>query len=96
MKTKLQSALSGKHNNHILPFFWQHGEDDETLLTELHKIYDSGIRAVCVEARPAPDFGKDPWFEDMELILAECKKLGMEFWLLDDDHFPTGKANGLL
>ena len=96
MKTKLQNALSGKHDNHILPFFWQHGEDDETLLTELHKIYDSGIRAVCVEARPAPDFGKDPWFEDMELILSECKKLGMEFWLLDDDHFPTGKANGLL
>ena len=52
MKTKLQKALAGQHDNHILPFFWQHGEDDETLLTELHKIYESGIRAVCVEARP--------------------------------------------
>ncbi len=96
MKTKLQKALAGQHDNHILPFFWQHGEDDRTLLTELHKIYESGIRAVCVEARPDPDFGKDPWYEDMELILSECEKLGMEFWLLDDDHFPTGKANGLL
>ena len=96
MKTKLQNALSGKSANHILPFFWQHGEDDETLLNELHKIYDCGIRAVCVEARPAPHFGQDPWFEDMELILAECQRLGMEVWLLDDDHFPTGKANGLL
>jgi len=96
MKTKLQKALAGQHDNHILPFFWQHGEDDRTLLTELHKIYESGIRAVCVEARPDPDFGKDPWYEDMELILSECRKLGMEFWLLDDDHFPTGKANGLL
>ena len=96
MKTKLHNVLAGQHGNHIFPFFWQHGEDDTTLLSELHKIYESGIRSVCVEARPAPDFGKEPWFEDMELILAECEKLGMEFWLLDDDHFPTGKANGLL
>ncbi len=96
MKTKLQNALQHTSANHILPFFWQHGEDDETLLRELHSIYDSGIRAVCVEARPAPDFGKDPWYEDMALILAECKKLGMEFWLLDDEHFPTGVAGGML
>ncbi len=96
MKTKLQNALHNTSANHILPFFWQHGEDDTTLLAELRSIYDSGIRAVCVEARPAPDFGKDPWFEDMALILTECKRLGMEFWLLDDEHFPTGVANGLL
>lgn len=96
MKTKLQNALSGNYANHIFPFFWQHGEDDETLLTELHKIYESGIRSVCVEGRPYEDFGKEPWFEDVALILAECKKLGMEFWLLDDKRFPTGQAGGLL
>lgn len=96
MKTKLQQSLSGNHANHIFPFFWQHGEDDETLLTELHKIYESGIRSVCVEGRPYEDFGKEPWFEDVALILAECKKLGMEFWLLDDKRFPTGQAGGLL
>jgi len=96
MKTKLKNALDGRSNNHILPFFWQHGEDDRTLLNELHRIYDCGIRAVCVEARPYPEFGQEPWFEDLELIISECKKLDMEFWLLDDAQFPTGRANGLL
>ena len=96
MKQKLENLLNGRAENHILPFFWQHGEDDETLLRELHKIYESGIRSVCIESRPDEDFGKEPWFDDMKLIIAECRRLGMEFWLLDDKHFPTGFAAGLL
>lgn len=96
MKEKLDGLLRGVHENHILPFFWQHGEDDETLLRELHKIYESGIRAVCVESRPAEEFAQEGWFEDMRLLLAECRKLGMELWLLDDKHFPTGIAAGEL
>ena len=48
LKNKLARILRGDVDNHILPFFWQHGEDDDTLIRELHNIYDSGIRAVCV------------------------------------------------
>ena len=96
MKQKLKEALANVNGKHIFPFFWQHGEDDETLLRELHSIYDCGIRSVCVESRPHEGFGTESWYEDMALILAECEKLGMEFWLLDDKHFPTGRANGLM
>lgn len=96
MKQKLKAALANENGKHIFPFFWQHGEDDETLLRELRSIYDCGIRSVCVESRPHEGFGGEEWFEDMALILAECEKLGMEFWLLDDKHFPTGRANGLM
>ena len=96
MKQKLKAALRNENGKHIFPFFWQHGEDDETLLRELHSIYDCGIRSLCVESRPHEGFGGEEWFEDMALILAECEKLGMEFWLLDDKHFPTGRANGLM
>ena len=96
MKEKLKAALANENGKHIFPFFWQHGEDDETLLRELHSIYDCGIRSVCVESRPHEGFGGESWYEDMALILAECEKLGMEFWLLDDQHFPTGYANGLI
>ena len=96
MKQKLKSALANENGKHIFPFFWQHGEDDETLLRELHSIYDCGIRSVCVESRPHEGFGTESWYEDMALILAECERLGMEFWLLDDKHFPTGRANHLM
>ena len=40
----------------IVPFFWQHGEDHAVLSKYMDKISESGMRGVCVEARPHPDF----------------------------------------
>ncbi|MCI9449301.1 MAG: glycosyl transferase family 2 [Clostridiales bacterium] len=96
MKDKLKRVLNGDSENHILPFFWQHGEDDDTLIKELHRIHDSGISAVCVESRPHEGFARDAWWEDMALILEESERLGMEVWILDDKYFPTGFCNGIL
>ena len=92
----LKEILAGKHENHILPFFWQHGEDEETLRNYMHVIHDANIGAVCVESRPHPDFCGPKWWQDMDAILDEAKKLGMKVWILDDAHFPTGYANGAL
>ena len=96
MKNKLMRALEGKSENHILPFFWQHGEDDSVLIDELHRIYDSGIRAVCAESRPHEGFVTDAWWDDMELLLKECRRLDMDMWILDDKYFPTGFCNGAI
>lgn len=82
------------NKNHILPFLWMHGASDEKKLELLHAIYDSGARAVCLEARPHPDFAGELWWHDVEVILKEAKKLDMKVWILDDAHFPTGLANG--
>ena len=94
MKNKLQQVLAGKSENHILPFFWQHGEDDEILLEELHRIHASGVSSVCIESRPHEGFAREAWFEDVRLIFDECRKLGMDAWILDDKYFPTGFCNG--
>ena len=53
-------------------------------------------RAVCLEARPHPDFAGEGWWHDVDIVLDEAKKRGMKIWILDDAHFPTGQANGLL
>lgn len=96
MDKKLIEVLQNQYDNYILPFFWQHGEDDEVLIEELEKIYQSGIRAVCVESRPHEGFCSDEWWEDLDLIISEAEKRGMKVWVLDDKHFPTGYANGLI
>ncbi len=93
MKEKLLENLKCEYKNHLMPFFWQHGDDDETILSELHRIYRSGIGGVCIESRVHPDFMGKEWFDDIRLILAECRKLGMKVWLLDDRCYPTGVAN---
>ncbi|MBF6626371.1 glycoside hydrolase [Aerococcaceae bacterium zg-BR9] len=83
-----------KFNNHLYPFFWQHGECEDTLVEYVEKIYQSGIKGVCVESRPHPEFVREQWWRDLGVIIRECEKRGMQIWILDDSHFPTGFANG--
>lgn len=96
MHSKIQKLLNNQGGNHILPFFWQHGENEATLRHYMGVIYDSNIRAVCVESRPHPDFCGLQWWHDMDIILDEARKREMKVWILDDSHFPTGYANGAL
>ena len=86
--------LAGESDNHILPFFWQHGEDETTLRKMMAAIDGAHCRAVCVESRPHPDFCGPQWWADMDVILDEARNRGMRVWILDDSHFPTGYANG--
>ena len=88
--------LAGESDNHILPFFWQHGETEEVLRDYMRAIHEANIGAVCVESRPHPDFCGEKWWQDMDVILDEARKRGMKVWILDDSHFPTGFANGAL
>lgn len=91
---RLNEVIQGKEENYMLPFFWQHGEDEATLRKYMHVIHDANIGAVCIESRPHPDFCGEKWWTDMDIILEEAEKLGMKVWILDDSHFPTGFANG--
>ncbi len=94
--SRLQDVLSGNEANYLLPFFWQHGNHYDRIPEQIARIRASGCRALCVEARPHPEFAEAGWWRDMDLILAECEKRGMKVWILDDKHFPTGFANGAI
>lgn len=96
MDQKLKECLSDQIGSYILPFFWQHGEPQQRLLTELEAIAQSGIREFCVESRPYEAFGQEQWYEDFGFLLREAKKRNMRVWLLDDKAFPSGYANGYL
>ena len=96
MNHTVKQVLSGNADNHILPFFWQHGEDEATLRELMGAIHGAGCGAVCVESRPHPDFCGDKWWQDMDVILDEARKRDMKVWILDDSHFPTGFANDAL
>lgn len=76
----------------IFPFFWQHGEDHETLLKELEAIRASGCSEFCVESRTHEEFCRERWWDDFGFLLEEAEKRGMRIWLLDDKRFPTGYA----
>lgn len=88
--------MQEKNTPAIFPFLWMHGEDEATLREYVHAIHDSQLSAFCVESRPHPDFVGERWWHDMDIILAEAKALGMQVWILDDSHFPTGYAAGAM
>jgi len=96
MDQQLQDILNDRETNCLLPFLWMHGESHAALIAEITKIYESGARAFCVESRPHKEFCREGWWSDMDLILAEAARRNMRVWILDDQHFPTGSANGLL
>lgn len=91
---RLKVLLKGEYTSHILPFFWMKGEDNETIGRELDRVEECGIREVCLESRPHPDFCGPGWWENLDYICARAKKRGMKLWILDDNKFPTGHANG--
>ncbi|OKP97706.1 glycosylhydrolase-like jelly roll fold domain-containing protein [Paenibacillus sp. P46E] len=94
MSSRITEVLQGKEHNYILPFLWQHGEEEAVIREEIARVHESGIGALCVEARPHPDFLGPKWWLDMDIIMDEARNRGMKVWLLDDDHFPTGHAAG--
>ena len=96
MDARLNDILNGREGNHLLPFLWMHEGRRDELPALVRQVYDSGARAFCVESRPHEGFCGPEWWGDMDVILAEAEKRGMRVWILDDKHFPTGYANGLL
>ncbi len=96
MKTLINNLKNNKTENYILPFLWMRGEEESIIREEMSKIYECGIRAVCVEARPHEEFCQAGWWHDMDIIIDEAEKRDMKVWILDDKHFPTGYANGLI
>lgn len=80
-------------DNHIFPFLWMRGEEESVIRKEMEKISEAGIKSVCLEARPHPEYAGEKWWHDVDIVIDEAKKRNMTIWILDDAHFPTGMAN---
>lgn len=96
MQSAVRDVREGREGNYLLPFFWQHGADEETLRHMMGRIADVSIREVCIESRPHPDFCGPLWWRDMDIILDEAQRRDMRVWVLDDRQFPSGHAGGLI
>ena len=50
MEIKIRELLDGKGTSHIIPFFWQHGENEEILREYVAVIQNSNIQEMCLES----------------------------------------------
>lgn len=90
----IKNVINNDVNNSIFPFLWVHHESKDKLKRTISWIYNSGAKGFCIESRPHPDFLGKTWWEDLDFILDQAKKLGLKVWILDDSHFPTGFVDG--
>ncbi len=91
---RLNEILENREGSYIFPFFWLKGEDNQTILREIERVQECGIRELCLESRPHPDFCGEGWWKNLDFIMEEARKRQMRIWVLDDRKFPTGYANG--
>lgn len=96
MNIQLTQCLENKKTDYILPFFWQQGQSHERLLEEIIAIKKSGANSFCVESRTHEKFCEDQWWDDFGFMLKTAREMDMKVWLLDDKHFPTGYALGVI
>ena len=93
---RIDDVLNDKEKNYIFPFLWTQGENEEKMKEYIEEIYNSGVKSICVESRPHPDYLGEKWWSDLIFIMKESKKRNMKVWILDDEHFPTGSVKGIV
>ena len=76
MIERLEQLLHAECSSHILPFLWMKGEDTLTIREEIDKIEECGIKEICLESRPYPDFCGPRWWETMDFWCRKPKKEG--------------------
>lgn len=78
-----------------VPLWWWDGEPlDETRLTEqLQELRDNGVPSVCfISKYPTGESGdenayfSDEWWERLEHVARECRRLGMQLWVHDETY----------
>ncbi|MBQ8525302.1 MAG: hypothetical protein IJ460_01070 [Clostridia bacterium] len=95
MDKRISENLNNKELDYVTPFLWLRNEEDEKFIAEIDRIYECGIRSICLESRTHEEFCREDWWSDVALVLKECQKRGMKVWILDDKHYPSGFANDI-
>ena len=89
-------------------YFWLLNDalTEEQLLSQLHDMYDHGARSVCLLPEPSdfrpyhlgtemsPDYLSDEFMLLIRSVVAQCDRLGMNYWLYDEGGWPSGGACG--
>ncbi len=81
------------------PFWsWNGKLEPEELRRQLHIIKKMGMGGAFLHSRvglATPYLGRE-WFDCIRASIDECRELGLEAWLYDEDRWPSGSAGGLV
>lgn len=80
-----------------VPFwFWNDKIDKTEIVRQLKLMHEQKVYECVIHARhglETPYFSEE-WFECIGFAIREGKRLGMRFWIYDENNFPSGYAGG--
>ena len=89
MKDETKSSL-------IAQYFLNHRLDRDEIRWQMQEFARAGYQGVFAHAREGlrTPYMSEAWWEAIDTIIEMCRQLGMEFWIWDEDYFPSGLAGG--
>ncbi len=88
-------------------YFWAINAKMEpsVLFGQLHDMYEKGARTVCLHPLPrefrrdlpstmSPPYLSEEYHRIIEMVVDECARLGMKYYLYDEGGWPSGSACG--
>lgn len=77
------------------PLFWLHGDETAAHLQDyVGKVDEGGNGSLTAESRPHSDWLGPGWYRDLDIVLAECRRRGLQMWLFDEKWWPSQSVAG--
>ena len=93
MNRRINDSLCGNDPNYLYPFLILRDINEDLsvddIIEEINAIKNSGCGGFLIETRGFTDWGRDKWWELLDIILGEAQKLGMKVWITDDETVPS-------
>jgi hypothetical protein len=87
--------LPREARRHTGPLFWLHGDETaEHLRDYVGKVDDGGNGSLTAESRPHADWLGPGWYRDLDIVLAECRRRGLQMWIFDEKWWPSQSVAG--
>ncbi|MDT0544987.1 MULTISPECIES: glycosylhydrolase-like jelly roll fold domain-containing protein [Streptomyces] len=81
-------------------WYWNGPVTHELIDRQMAELRDKGMYEVVLfpfdNAEMSPVFFSEDWFDVVGHVLAVAERTGMRVWVFNDNHFPSGRAAGLI
>lgn len=80
----------------IVQYFLNHRLDLKEIEWQVEEIGRAGYQGLYAHARQGllTPYMSEDWWRAIDKILEVCRRTGLEFWIWDEDYFPSGLAGG--
>ena len=77
-------------------YFLNHRLDPEEISQHVDELAKAGFQGIFAHGRQGllTPFMSEAWWDAVDTIIEGCRRHGIEFWIWDDDYFPSGLAGG--